>query len=465
MKAVTTEQIRQLDQRAIAGGTSAAELMERAGSAVAQSVLRILRQRNLRSVLLLAGKGNNGGDAAIAARRLVAEGVEAKLVFVERERRSQPLPSGDVIVDGLLGTGLTGVVREPFATTVAAINAARRPVLAIDIPSGLDGNDGQPHGIAVRAEVTVALGLPKIGLLCPEAAEYVGRIEVADIGLPSEGVTSNVELITRDDLLLPKRRCDAHKGDCGHLLILAGSEGYTGAPVLCAHAAARMGVGLVTLAVPREVYAIVASHCPPEIMPRAWDRLDSLNGFDAVAMGPGLGQAPETQMQIRRWIAASTVPTVVDADALNALAKELPVLKRTQASLVLTPHPGEMGRLIGKTTEEVQAQRWNVARDFAALQGVTLALKGAGTVVTDRSGVLWINNTGNPGMAKGGMGDALTGMIGALLAQGLAPLDAARAGVFLHGMAGDIAAGKLGERALLATDLIANLGKAVGSVE
>ncbi len=479
MKAVTTAQIRQLDQRSIQSGIPGEQLMENAGYAVARTAARLLKQRDATAVLLLAGKGNNGGDAIVAARHLAAAGCHATLVLLCRrdELRGEPrlhfqrltgvdvldwpceLPSAAVIVDGLLGTGLTGEVREPYASVIKSMNASGLPILAIDVPSGLHSDTGDALGVCGRAEVTVTMGLPKIGLLKPAAADYVGRIEVADIGFPAElieEIQTEVELLTAADVapLLPRRHRAAHKGDFGHLLVVAGSEGYTGAPVITAHAAARSGVGLVTLAVPRNIYPMVAANCPPEIMPRPLEET-KLGAFDAVAMGPGVGAG----FDLRPWLGGMRVPAVLDADALNALA---PLRQSLPATLVLTPHPGEMGRLIGKSVKEVQANRWEIARRFAKEHRVTLVLKGAGTVVTDSSGKLWINSTGNPGMAKGGMGDALTGIIGALLAQGLSPLDAARAGVFLHGRAGDLAVERHGETAMLATDLIACLGQAGG---
>jgi ADP-dependent NAD(P)H-hydrate dehydratase / NAD(P)H-hydrate epimerase len=228
--------------------------------------------------------------------------------------------------------------------------------------------------------------------------------------------------------------------------------------VLCAHAAARCGTGLVTLAVPRAIYPIVAAQCPPEVMPRPLDRLTSLAGYDALAIGPGLGEAHNL---VYDFLAKAAVPTVVDADALNALAVH-PM--RLLPATVFTPHPGEMSRLVGASVAEVQAHRWELARQFAQKRNVVLVLKGAGTVVTAATGPLWVNLTGNPGLAKGGMGDVLTGMIGAFLAQGLAPLDAVRAGVFLHGRAGDLAAARQGEPAVVATDLIESLGAAWHSV-
>ena len=459
--------MRELDRRTIAAGTPAEELMERAGFAVAKAAIEFLKRRDSRVALLFAGKGNNGGDAIVAARHLAAAGCRPVLVLMER-RDERPagvsvvewpdeLPAADVIVDGLLGTGLKGEVREPYASVIKFINGAKTPVVAIDVPSGLG------TATCVQADVTVTMGLPKIDLLRPAAVDYVGRIEVADIGLIGD-VDSDVELITRTDIELPERRRSAHKGDFGHLLIIAGSEGYTGAPVIAAHAAARAGAGLVTVAVPKEIYPIVAGHCPPEVMPQPLSFDQVPPGFDAVAIGPGLGQKPETQKLVWKILSTAAVPVVVDADALNALAQAPGALKKLPAPFVLTPHPGEMARLVGKTAKEVQADRWEIAKRFSQEYGVVLALKGAGTVVTDKSGKLWINSTGNPGMAKGGMGDALTGIIGALLAQKMMPLDATRAGVFWHGLAGDVAAAKHGEASMLASELIDYLGDAFAAV-
>jgi NAD(P)H-hydrate epimerase len=503
MKAVTTEQIQQLDQRTIAAGTPGAELMERAGYAVARTTMEYLRRHDSRSVLLFAGKGHNGGDAIVAARHLAAAGCQPALVLLCRRNelggdtlahfqklgnamRVLELPTLDqfaelvgetepaAVVDGLLGTGLTGEVREPYATAIKVINGLHRAVVAIDIPSGLDSDTGEVRGVCVRADTTVTMGLPKIGLLRPAAAEFVGRIETVDIGFPRklvEELQTDVELVTARDIaaLLPKRPRAAHKGDFGHLLVIAGSEGYTGAPVLAAQAAARAGVGLVTLAVPRSVYRIVAAKCPPEVMPRPadFDKLDPTEfaGFNAVALGPGLGQQARTQKMIWKVVSGWFPPMVADADALNAIAQGVAVLKKLNKPMVLTPHPGEMGRLISKTSKEVQANRWDVARGFADEYGVVTVLKGAGTVIAEKSGPLWINSTGNPGMAKGGSGDALTGIIGAFLAQGMAPADAARAGVFIHGLAGDLASETVGERSMLTSDLIGHLGAAFTALD
>jgi NAD(P)H-hydrate epimerase len=503
MKAVTTEQIRQLDQQTISLGTPGEELMERAGYAVARATMEYLRRKGARSVLLFAGKGNNGGDAMVAARHLAGAGCQPALVLMCKrdELQGDPLlhfaklvaavrvlelPTLDelaevvgelepaVVVDGLLGTGLDGEVREPYATAIKVINGLHRPVVAIDIPSGLDSDTGEVHGVCVRAQTTVTMGLPKIGLLRPAAVEFVGRIETVDIGFPRkllDHVESDVELVTARDVaaLLPPRRRAAHKGDFGHLLVIAGSQGYTGAPVLAAYAAARAGAGLVTLAVPRIIYRIVAANCPPEVMPRPADfeKLDTTDfaGFSAVALGPGLGQHSNVQKMVWKVVSGWSTPIVADADALNAMAHGVAALTKLHKPLVLTPHPGEMGRLINKSSQEVQANRWDVARDFAKEYGVVTVLKGAGTLIAEKTGPLWVNTTGNPGMAKGGMGDALTGIIGAFLAQGMAPAEAARAGVFIHGLAGDLASESVGERAMLTSDLIGHLGAAFAALD
>jgi NAD(P)H-hydrate epimerase len=386
-------------------------------------------------------------------------------------------------VDGLLGTGLQGEVRSPYRELIEQINAcARAFVIAIDIPSGLHADTGEPLGAAVRADLTVTMGLPKMGLLKPAAMDYVGELEVVDIGIPPQFVNetpSDVELVAPSDIapLLPRRKRSAHKGDFGHLLVLAGAEGYHGAAVLCAEAAARGGAGLVTLGVPQRIYPVVAAQCR-EVMVRPFS--DTSDGSfalraaeempswfevcDAVALGPGLSQNEETKQFVGRILRDCPRPMVVDADGLNALAGHAESLAQRESPTILTPHPGEMARLIARTTKEVQWDRWGVARRFAKQTGMTVVLKGAGTVIASPHGPLWVNMTGGPALAKGGSGDILTGMIGSFLAQGFAPLDAARAGVFLHGRAADLAARELTDRAVLARDVLAQLGEAFAAV-
>ncbi len=494
MKIVTTSQMRELDRSAIASGISGLTLMERAGFAVAHATIPFLKMRDSRSAFVFAGKGHNGGDAFVVARHLASAGCEPLLVLACRRAELtgdalthyQQLSHGvtvieqpdtvelrsmarerapSVVVDGLLGTGLVGAVREPYGSLIHFINELGAPVVAIDLPSGLDSDSGEVCGCCVRADVTVTMGLPKTGLLRGQALDWVGRLEAADIGFPAElvgAIRTEAELITMGEVaaLIPPRPRICHKGDFGHVLVIAGSEGYTGAPVLTAHAAARSGAGLVTLAVPRVVYPMIAATCPPDIMPRPLDTILSCDGFNALVIGPGLGQSEVARTIVRDTIQRLTIPAVVDADALNLMAGDLTVLGQIKTPLILTPHPGEMSRLTGETVSQINADRWKAAREFCGRYQTILVLKGAGTVVAGSTDSVWINVTGNPGMARGGMGDVLSGMIGGLLARGLKPFDAARAGVYLHGAAGDLVRDRLGEEAMLASDLIALIPEA-----
>ena len=505
MKAVTAAQMRELDRRTIEAGTPGRVLMERAGKGVVDAMLR--RWLEYRGpILVLAGKGNNGGDAFVVARHL-AQRANSPVTLLLACKKSEikgdalfhfkKLPksvkvvsatsgyfrSARVIVDGLLGTGLQGEVRSPYRELIEQANACERAaVVAIDIPSGMNADTGEPLGVAIRAGLTVTMGLPKVGLLKPAATNWVGELEVVDIGIPPQFLTettSDVELVSPSDLapLFPRRKRTAHKGDFGHLLVLAGSEGYHGAAVLCAEAAARSGAGLVTLGVPRSIYHVVAAQCR-EVMVRLFaDTADgsfSLRALDdmphwfeecdAVAFGPGLSQNEETKEFVVRILRDCPRPMVVDADGLNALDGHAESLALRESPTILTPHPGEMARLIERTTRDVQSDRWGVAHRFARQVGMTVILKGAGTVIAAPHGPLWINMTGGPALAKGGSGDILTGMIGSLLAQGFSPIDASRAGVYLHGRAGDLAAHELGERTALARDVIAKFGDAIQSL-
>lgn len=510
MKAVTASQMRALDSRTIESGTAGRVLMERAGKGVVDALLhRRIESRG--PIVILAGKGNNGGDAFVVARHL-AQRTDAPITLLLACNKSEikgdalhhfrtvpksvkvgPVSRLSVflctsstltIVDGLLGTGLSGEVRSPCREIIERVNALPRAfVVAIDIPSGLHADTGEPLGTAIRADLTVTMGLPKIGLLKPAAGDRVGELEVVDIGIPPEftsGLSAEAEFVTGSELapLFPRRKRSAHKGDFGHVLVVAGAEGYHGAAVLCAESAARMGAGLVTLGVPRRIDPVVAGQCR-EVMVRpfadttegsfAENAADELAPWfercSVVALGPGLSQQQNTQRFARAVVEACPLPLVIDADGLNAIAGRTDLLKKRKAPTVLTPHPGEMARLIGKTTKEVQADRWGAARSFSEEFRVTVVLKGAGTTVASPGNPLQVNLTGGPALAKGGSGDILTGMLGSLLAQGLSPFDAARAAVFLHGRAADMAARELGERCVLASDVMAQVAGALAGVE
>ena len=518
MKIVLTRQIRELDRIAIEKcGIPGALLMERAGKGVADGVIRLFKEYALagKKVLLVAGHGNNGGDAFVAARilkergfdvqallagekgkirgdalihfkKMAQSGIAARAIRMENEwnqiaaetESNQSFPQ--VIVDGILGTGLAGPARGTAAAAIRFINSlsGKSLVVAIDVPSGLNSDTGAVEGDVVCADLTITMGAPKRGLVVSRALDQVGALEVVDIGFPSaivEKIDSGLELITPSDLcpLFPRRRRDSHKGTYGHLLIIGGSSGYSGAITLAAMAALRSGAGLVTVVVPENIAPIVAANVPEAMVHGApqtksgslgsvcwkgWKK--RLGEFSAIVVGPGMTRHMETRRLIEMILRDSKAPVVLDADALNVFAGAAAKLSERKGRLVITPHPGEMARLLGMRTDQVQADRFAVALRASALTSSTTVLKGAGTLVAEGSRPLQINLTGNPGMAAGGMGDALTGLLGGLLAQGMENYDAARAAVWLHGRAGDLAAASKNQCALTVRDLIAFLPRA-----
>ncbi|NPV47882.1 MAG: NAD(P)H-hydrate dehydratase [Armatimonadetes bacterium] len=503
MKLVTAAQMREMDRTTIEDyGLPGIVLMENAGRAVAEAALRLLPESGGR-VLVLAGKGNNGGDGLVAARHLAGEGLEvAVMLFCAAEdlrgdaaincqyaRRvgltviEEPddevllgaLELADVVIDALLGTGVRGEVTGRLREVIELLEECAAPVVAVDLPSGLDADTGAVLGAAVEADVTVTFGFAKAGLVQYPGRAYCGELQVANIGLPpvlGEYPTVNTYLTEASDceLFLPHRSPDAHKGDAGRVLIVAGSPGLTGAAVLAGNGAARAGAGLVTVGVPQPLQPVVAAKLTevmtlglpaaaegalgPEALPELLGWVDRV---DAVALGPGLSQQPGVAELVLALVQQLTVPLVLDADALNALVGHTDALRARSGETVVTPHPGELSRLMGLSIAEIQADRLAAARSAATELGCVVVLKGAATVVADPSGDAWINSTGNPGMASGGMGDVLTGVIAALLAGGARPLEAAVAGVYLHGLAGDLAAADLGPRGFLAGDLLERL--------
>jgi NAD(P)H-hydrate epimerase len=498
--------MRRVDERAIRElGIPGATLMERAGKAAADVVMAELatrrRARGAR-VLLVCGKGGNGGDGFVVARHLRRRGVRCdvvvtspaadvagdaagKLAALQRAgvrpvglgdaRRLAPLVQrADLVVDALLGTGARGGTTGHIARIVEMLNAARHPVVALDMPSGLPADGGTPDAPVIRADVTVTFAGLKRGLVMPPGRELAGRVIVADLGIPEHEVARDIAtfLLEPGDVRahVPPRPRAAHKGTYGHLLVVAGSAGKTGAAALAATSALRAGAGLVTVATAASQQPIVAGllleamsasledGVPGEIGERAWDALRALMATrDAVAIGPGLGLSDGAQAIARRVIAEAPLPVVADADALTALAGHLDLLRKAAGPRCLTPHPGEMARMLGTTVPEVQRDRIEVARAFAATYRAYVVLKGAVSVIASPDGRVLLNPTGNPGMASGGTGDVLTGMVGALLARGLPAGAAASAAVYLHGLAGDVAAERVGEESLIARDVIAAL--------
>ncbi|HUT76188.1 MAG TPA: NAD(P)H-hydrate dehydratase, partial [Polyangia bacterium] len=373
-------------------------------------------------------------------------------------------------------TGVSRPVDGHLAVLIDAINECGVPVLAVDIPSGLDADSGQPLGKAVRAAATATFAHLKRGLVLHPGAELAGRVRVVPIGAPghvSERAGWDGAIIDAADALsrFPGRPKAAHKGTFGHLLILAGSLGKTGAAALCGEGALRVGTGLVTIATTGVAQPVLEARCRAELMieqvierndaplsERALTRLgEVIAGKSAVVIGPGLSTAPGISALVTRLAQIMAVPAVIDADGINVLAADPASLGRVAAPLVLTPHPGEMARLVGKSVPAVQNDRIGTAREAARRLQAVIALKGARTVVAAPDGRIWVNTSGNPGMATGGTGDVLAGVIGGLLAQGMSPLEATLLGVSLHGSAGDLAAERLGEPGLLAGDLLAEL--------
>ncbi|MDF1536610.1 MAG: NAD(P)H-hydrate dehydratase [bacterium] len=507
MKTVSPQQMREIDRLTIEEyGVPSMVLMENAGGALADEIERRFEEKRL-TITVIAGPGNNGGDGMVAARHLAERGHEvvvflaapkaafkgdakAQLRILTRlglelsvlsspasfERAFARAGRSDSVIDSLFGTGLKKPVEGPWAECVRIINSCPGLVISADIPSGLDGGTGHPHGECVTADVTVTFGLPKTGLLLYPGAHFAGEVVVVDIGIPSDviesiGLPGQVIGSEAVNHVYRERWPDTHKGTYGHVLLCCGSTGRIGAGILASRGALRAGAGLVTLAVPASA-VLYADAATPEVMVEPLPENDGgslsskgltalkglLESRDALAIGPGLSTDPEVGKLVKGVLMEVNCPAVVDADALNVLAGGIGLLKERSAGTVLTPHPGEMARILGIDSREVQRDRIGSALKAASLSGAVVVLKGAGTVVAEPGGSYFINTTGNPGMATGGSGDVLTGMIGALLAMGHGPVESSIAAVHLHGAAGDHAAERVSEHALTASDIIESLG-------
>ncbi|RPF42681.1 NAD(P)H-hydrate epimerase [Thermodesulfitimonas autotrophica] len=515
MRLVTAREMREIDRRAMEEyAIPGVVLMENAGRSVADAVERLLGGLGGKRVVVLCGKGNNGGDGFVAARHLLQRGATPKVFlscapeeitgdaavnFTIWQRLGQEyfqlatsgslqllkiaLLQADAVVDALYGTGFRGKATGQVGRAIEAVNAAGKPVVAVDLPSGLEADTGRVNGPCIRATVTVTFGLPKIGLVLDPGVEYRGKLVVADISLPrvlTDEAAPDRYLLTSElvSSWFAPRPATAHKGDFGHVLVVGGSRGMIGAACLTAQAALRTGAGLVTLAVPRSLQDVAAGKLTevmtaglPETPEGALSRealpvvAALLKKKAVLALGPGLGQHPETVALVQELVRAAVCPLVVDADGLNAFAGEGGLPAERAAPLVVTPHPGEMGRLAGKRVAEVETDRVGCAAAAAREWQAVVVLKGARTVVASPDGYLGINTTGNPGMATGGSGDVLTGVVAALIAQGLDPFRAAAAAVHLHGRAGDLAAGETGEMGLTAGDICRFLPAACREIE
>jgi NAD(P)H-hydrate epimerase len=515
IKVVTAKEMQELDRRATAEyGIPSLLLMENAGTETVREMLAAFPALPRSRVAILCGRGNNGGDGFVIARHLLNRGAAVQtslfsrraevkgdarvnLEILERMGASPAevtarddlaavrgvVHASDLVVDAMLGTGAQGPAKGLVAEAIEIINQAGRPVVAVDIPSGLGADDPNPQGPVVRATLTVTFALPKRSLLLYPAAGHAGTLRVVDIGIPSALCRSRDLLLgwleARDvAAAFPPRDPAAHKGTFGHVLVIAGSVGKTGAAALTSLAALRAGAGLVTLALPEslnDIMEVKLTEAMTEPLPEteartvaveALDRVLRLaEGKSAVAIGPGLGTHPSTQEFVRELLGSLRVPVVLDADGLNALAGRAEILARASAPLVLTPHPGELSRLLGVARDEVLGNRIPMTQKVASSFNVTLVLKLARSIVAVPKRDAVIVPTGNPGMATGGTGDVLTGLIAGLLAQGVEPGLAAQAGAYVHGLAGDLAGERWGAEAMLAGDLLECVPEALRRVK
>lgn len=503
MRILTAAEARSVDTAAIDEfGIPGVVLMEHAARAVADAVRERLGPG--RRVAVVAGAGNNAGDGYAAARLLSFAGLDVRVIAVvppeklqgdaavnaviwsKAGGRTEPwvgdclggYGAGDVIVDAIFGTGLARPPEGLFATAIGAINGASArgaTVVAVDLPSGLSADTGRALGVAVKAAVTVTFGALKRGLVLHPGAVLAGEVRVAEISIPPQAfarVSPPVRLLREASVrgLLHARQPDAHKGTFGHVLAIAGSEGKSGAAAMAALAALVGGAGLASVATRAAVVPQILAHAMelmavpldgdgPLAMADADPLLAAAEGKGALLIGPGIPRGPETGTLIGRLLAEVDCPVLLDADALNALQGKTSLLKGAATEVVITPHPGEMSRLAGIGTAAVQEDRIGVAQRFAREHSCTVVLKGAGTVIADAGGEVAICPTGNPGMATGGTGDILSGLIAALLAQGLPGFAAARAGVYVHGLAGDLRAKVRGQAGLVASELLTGIGE------
>ena len=506
MYLVSADEMREMDRQTIEDfGLPGRVLMEIAGRGATRWLLECFPDALEMKTGVMAGRGNNGGDGFVIARYLHQKGARVTIFLLTEENRltgdaaanlalahasgiavvclpdetafrknKTALVHQHLFVDAILGTGLTSDVTGYYRSVIDFINDSGRPVFAVDIPSGLNADTGQPCGVCVRADATATFGYAKTGLLLYPGADFAGELSVIDIGIPpfiADRIKPDKWLLTESMMAgyPAPRASDTHKGKTGHLLVVAGSRGKAGAARMTAESAMRAGAGLVTLTVPAGVYAMTATALI-EVMTEPVGQADqpffdsaclesilsSMTGKTCLALGPGIGTDQATCDLVRTLVETSRIPVVVDADGLNCLAGNLDVLKNNPGRIVLTPHPGEMARLTGMTTGDVQGDRISCARHLATEYDVYVVLKGAATVIAHPDGKIFINRTGNPGMASGGMGDVLTGLIAGFICQGYDYGRAAHLGVYLHGAAADRLADR-NEVGYLASDVMAEI--------
>lgn len=499
MRIVTCAQMRKMEKAAIDCGISALRLMENAGSAAARCIRESVPVAGKRCVIL-CGRGNNGGDGFVVARRLLESNAQVTVIMAcgtpataeaadmferlsslrplvidasQTERCIASLTNAEIIVDAVFGTGFRGSVNDERLTLFfETINKSGAHVFSLDMPSGANADTGEVDGAYIKADCTIAFAAPKVGMFIFPAAEYCGRVATVGIGMPDiafeiEGQNTSLLDMSMIEKSIPRRAKDSNKGDYGRVFCICGSLGMAGAAYLSAMGALRCGAGIITLGVPQPIYVPVASKLNESLvypLEATQDGSFSYSNLDKILetakkatvllIGCGLSMQEETQNLVRDIISQVTCKVILDADGINAFDGHIDLLRTSKAELILTPHPGEMARLCGKTIDEIQRNRLETAQEFAEDAGVTLILKGANTVVAGKNGKSYINPTGNPGMARGGSGDILAGMTAAFVSQGLSSNAAACCAVYIHGLAGDRCAEKLSQYGMLPTDML-----------
>ena len=514
MKVVTSQQMREIDRKAIEeNNLSGLILMENAGLRIFQSLKNIYPDLRLKKIVIFTGSGNNGGDGFVVARHLYNYGVKVKVFLLSHsskikgeaeenlniinkmgvelietettklEEIQRAIQNSDLIIDAILGTGLQRKVTGLKAKIIDLINISNKEVVAIDVPSGLDTDTGKVEGPCIKATHTITLALPKIGLLIFPGASYAGKVTVEDIGIPSYLLKNNkikTNIVTKEIVksLLPFRATYSHKGSFGKVLILAGSIGMTGAAYLASEAAMRSGAGIVVLGIPRSLNPIMEVKLTEAItLPLAETEKQSLGeeaeetisklmkNYSVLGIGPGISRQAETQRLVRKVIEKSNIPLVVDADAIYALSEDPTILKKTKTPLVITPHPGEIAKLINKDVDYILNNQLDITREIAQKYGIVVVLKGARTIIANKEGEVYINVGDNSGMATGGSGDVLTGIICSLIAQGADNFSAAITGVYIHSLAGNLARDIKGERGMIAGDILSQVPQAFLNLE
>ncbi len=501
MRVCTVQQMRDSDRKAVESlGLSTEILMENAGHAVWTVIRKEFGMRD-RRFFIVCGGGNNGGDGLVVARLLHSAGADASVFLLAEEsacsgaalanlraavncgvpvtvvRSPEELYLGrrsDVVVDAMFGTGLSRKPDGLPAALIGRINAAGLPVLSVDIPSGVNGDTGAAPGVAVRATCTVTLGLPKRGNLLPPGRELCGRLYVSHISFPPGLYAAAGDVVTGELAPLPVRRMDVHKGECGDVLFLAGARQYMGAPYLAAMSFLRAGGGYARLATPVSLAPLLAANASEAVLMPLHETSDgaaALSNLDVLleqasrsemlVVGPGVSLHPETQQLVRELVGRVAAPVLVDGDGLTAVASAPECVSERRAPTVLTPHAGEMARLLQTGAEDVQHDRVGAVDEAAKRYGATVLLKGASTLVASPGEATYLNLTGNPGMATAGCGDVLTGTIAAIVGAGLAAPMAVAVGAFVHGLAGDMAAEEIGQDGMVARDVLNHLPRAV----